>query len=179
MVLGGKAAGPLAIPGSIVTTAGLILLFQGFAGGYYQSWAYTGALVFPAAVGVGLMIHGKYSDEPRLVRTGRRWLNTGLVIFLASGAFFEILIFRSAMGRIAWPALMIAFGAYLLMRRGGTQRAPAARIEVIDTSKQEIPTQPATPTRPIASPPPPAPTEFEPIAKPRARRKSTTGTPKV
>lgn len=176
MALGGKAAGPLAIPGSIVTMAGLILLVQGLTG-YYQSWAYAWALILPAAVGIGLIIHGMYSNEPRLSHNGRRWLTTGLILFLSFGAFFEILIFRSSGGSIVWPALMIVFGAYLLMRRGSQPAAPvAARTEVISAPSREELIHPQTSAKPIKMPAPAAPPQFEPIDKPRVRRKSA-GTP--
>jgi hypothetical protein len=149
----------------------LLLFFQGFTD-YYQSWAYAWALIFPASVGVGLMIHGMYSDEPRLVDTGRRWLTTGLIIFLAAGAFFEILIFRSMVGRVVWPGMMIVLGAYLLMRRGSQQGGSNGRIAVVEPSSSEA-TKPPASTKPIKAPAPPPPPEFEPIDKPRTKRKST------
>lgn len=40
MLLGGKQAGPLAIPGSIVTMTGLLLLYQSITG-HWESWAYA------------------------------------------------------------------------------------------------------------------------------------------
>jgi hypothetical protein len=178
MALGGKSTGPLAIPGSIVTMAGLILLFQGVTG-YYKSWAYAWALILPTAVGAGLIIHGMYSNEPRLSHNGRRWLTTGLIIFLSLGAFFEILIFRNSAGSIVWPGLMIAFGAYLLLRRGSQASAPvAARTEVISAPSQEEPPPRPASTKPIKMPVPAAPPQFEPLDKPRARRKSAEREPK-
>lgn len=177
MALGGKTTGPLAIPGSIVTTAGLILLFQGITG-YYASWAYTWALILPAAVGIGLIIHGMYSNEPRLIHNGRRLLTTGLVLFLCFGAFFEILIFRSTAGSIVWPGLMIVLGAYLLLRRGSQATTTVARTEVISAPSTEEPARPPAGTKPIKMPAPAAPPQFEPIDKPRARRKSTGTQPK-
>lgn len=180
MTLGGKATGPLAIPGSIVTTAGLILLFQGLTD-YYKSWWYVWTLILPASAGIGLIIHGMYSNEPRLLHSGRRWLTTGLIAFLCFGAFFEILIFRSGAGSIVWPGLMIVLGAYLLLRRSSQPTAPAvARTEVISAPSAETPAHPSAPLRPIApsQPEPPAPPQFEPIDKPRTRRKSTSTQPR-
>jgi len=71
MMLGGKRAGGLAIPGSIVTMVGLILLYQN-SFNHFQSWAYAWALVFPTAVGVGLMVMGAWSGDARTHRHGRR-----------------------------------------------------------------------------------------------------------
>lgn len=56
MALGGKDASGFAIPGSIITTVGLILFYQNLTG-HWASWAYAWALIFPTAVGAGMMIH--------------------------------------------------------------------------------------------------------------------------
>ena len=118
MVLGGKSAGPLAIPGSIVTTVGLLLLYQSLSG-HWESWAYAWALVFPTSVGVGLFINGAWSDIPRLRQTGMKWITTGLVIFVLTGIFFELLLNVSGgfISDILWPALLILLGVFLLLRR--------------------------------------------------------------
>ena len=46
----GKGAGGLAIPGSIITTVGLILLYQN-SFNHWQSWAYAWALIFLPPLG--------------------------------------------------------------------------------------------------------------------------------
>jgi hypothetical protein len=74
MVLGGKPAGPLAIPGSIVTTVGLLLFYQNTFN-HFESWAYAWALM-PVAVGIGLMINGIWSEQPALVHNGG-WPGSG------------------------------------------------------------------------------------------------------
>src|SRR5687767_13393634 len=54
MVAGGKAAGPLAVPGSIVTMTGLILLYNSI----FNAWInlfYIWALILPTAAGIGLI----------------------------------------------------------------------------------------------------------------------------
>lgn len=118
MVLGGKQAGPLAIPGSIVTMTGLLLLYQSVTG-HWESWSYAWALVFPTSVGVGLLINGAWSDIERLRQTGMKWITGGLVVFLLAGIFFELLIGISGglVSDVVWPALLILLGVYLLVRR--------------------------------------------------------------
>jgi hypothetical protein len=118
MVLGGRGAGGLAVPGSIVTTVGLILLYQNTTN-HWESWAYAWGLI-PMAVGVGLMINGSWSFRPALVTQGRRLAIIGLALFLAFGAFFEVLIFGGFIGyaQWIWPVLLIALGLFLLLRRG-------------------------------------------------------------
>lgn len=123
MALGGKAAGALAIPGSIVTMTGLILLYQSVTG-HWQSWAYAWSLVFPSSVGLGLFFQGIWSGDDRVAREGIKLVKAGAAIFLAAGAFFEIILnisgFRSGIGGILWPALLILAGIVLLVgRRGG------------------------------------------------------------
>ncbi len=54
----------LFIPGSVLTTLGLIFFVQELTG-HDESWAYAWALL-PAAVGVGLFLHGRRSGNPDL-----------------------------------------------------------------------------------------------------------------
>jgi len=118
MVLGGKSAGPLAIPGSIVTTVGLLLLYQSITN-HWESWAYVWTLVFPTAVGVGLVVNGMWSGMPSLRESGMRWITAGLVLFVVGGIFFELLLNISGgfISDVVWPALLILLGLFLLLRR--------------------------------------------------------------
>ena len=144
MVLGGKPAGPLAVPGSIVTGVGLLLLYQTVTN-HWESWAYAWALIFPTAVGVGLVINGLWSDVPHLVNTGRRWATVGMMLFAVGGLFFEVLlnISNSALGGLLWPALMIVFGAYLIVRRGSS--GAAAPVERAPEGYTPVEVPPAEP----------------------------------
>ncbi len=121
MVLGGRSAGGLAIPGSIVTMTGLILLFQTISN-LWQSWAYAWALIFPTALGLGMMIQGAWSGLPRLYRVGSHFVAWGVALFLLGAAFFELVLNLSGFGGgpiagIVWPSLLIALGLFLLVRR--------------------------------------------------------------
>lgn len=146
MLLGGKSAGGLAIPGSIVTTVGLILLYQNTFN-YFASWAYAWALI-PVAVGVGMLIHGAWSGEPALVQNGRRVAGIGITMFLIGGVFFELVIGIGrdghGIGGILWPALLIGAGLILLLRRvrptPASERAlPQARADAPSTSAPGAP----------------------------------------
>src|ERR1700682_5819350 len=53
----------LAILGSIITVTGLILLYQN-ATNHFESWAYAWALIFPGAVGVGMILYGLAAGRP-------------------------------------------------------------------------------------------------------------------
>ncbi|MDQ3396862.1 MAG: hypothetical protein M3511_03680 [Deinococcota bacterium] len=121
MVMGGKAAAPLAIPASIVTTVGLILFYQNVTG-RFETWAYAWALIFPTAIGLGTLIQGWWSADARLEERGRQLGTLGLTVFFGFAFFFEIILNFSgmaggALSRFAGPVLLIAGGVLLLMRR--------------------------------------------------------------
>lgn len=117
MLLGGRSVGGLAIPGSLVTVTGLLLFYQNLFN-HFESWAYAWALVFPTAVGLGLMIEGAWEGRSRLVRDGWVWTKVGLSIFVCAGVLFELVIGISGSGlvRALWALALMAFGAILVLR---------------------------------------------------------------
>jgi len=175
MTMAGQPGGPLAIPATIVTTVGLILLFDSLTGTWYN-WAYVWALIFPTSIGVGMMIGGRWSGSQALARNGRRVATIGLIIFLLFAVFFELVINigENPVAPYALPALMILFGAWLLLRRRSTPgEAPAPRMV------ESAPTRPSMPTPPRPTPKPAAPTapaasQFEPLDASRGRKKAKT-----
>jgi hypothetical protein len=175
MVAGGKPAGPLAIPGSIVTTVGLILLYQSLFD-HWESWAYAWSLIFPTSVGIGLIINGKWSDEPRLVESGNKFASVGLIIFLISGVFFELIIniSHNFIGNVLWPLALIGVGVYLVARRNKSQPAASAPEGAAEEPFRPLDRKPAPPQPPAVRPiEPPAETpkpEFEPIDMTRGRK---------
>lgn len=117
MLYWGKSYGFLAIPGSIITGTGLLLLLQSLSGLWY-TWAYAWTL-YVAFVGAGLMIFGVWSDIPNLRGVGEKMILGGLVGFIFLGAIFELTIFanlRSGVKGIIWAVLLIGLGVYVLMR---------------------------------------------------------------
>jgi len=110
----------LAILGSIITVTGLILLYQN-ATDHFESWAYAWTLIFPGAVGVGMILYGLVADRPGNVRAGTRLVGISLLLFLLGVAFFEGVIgiggyqFGRTAG-VAVGALIVAAGAALLIR---------------------------------------------------------------
>ncbi len=110
MLLAGPKGSGLAIPASIVTMVGLILLYQNTFR-HWESWSYAWALIFPTAVGLGLIIEGIYGGHPENVRTGRTMLAIGIIVFVMAGAAFELLIFGGrGLGRYVWPLLLVGGG---------------------------------------------------------------------
>jgi hypothetical protein len=114
----------LSAAGSIITMVGLILFFQN-SFGYYQSWAYAWALVAPTSFGLGWMGLGLLRQNRELAQEGMRLAGVGVVLFLAFGAFFELVIgisgFRQSWAGNLWPALLIILGLFLLARNYWTR----------------------------------------------------------
>ena len=124
MVLGGKNSSGLAIPATIITTTGLILLYQNTFNAW-QTWAYAWALIFPTAAGLGTWIKGWWGDQPNTERVGLRMAEFGAILFLAFAAFFELLLnlsgfFVQSEGGVVVAVVLIAVGVYLLLRSGET-----------------------------------------------------------
>ena len=123
MFFGGRGAGSLAIPGSVITTIGLILLGQSLFD-YFESWAYIWALI-PTAAGVGLIIAGLWDGKPKMISAGTQAASSGLVMLLIFGTFFELFIFHGAgIAAYAWPIVLISIGAFQLVRGRLKQRTP-------------------------------------------------------
>jgi hypothetical protein len=120
MVAGGKGAGALAIPGSILSVIGLLLLFQNLTG-HWETWSY-GWTIIVMAVGVGLFIAGLWSGNGRQRAAGLRVATIGFVLFVLFGAFFEFVLGGFTRGRwqqAVFPVLLILTGLALVLRRSG------------------------------------------------------------
>lgn len=118
MVAGGPSAGGLAIPGSIISMVGLILLFQNTFG-HWESWSYGWTLIL-TAVGIGLVIRGYWSKDEASRQSGWRVIRIGAIFFVLFGAFFELIIGfgrHSMISQVAWPLLLIGIGIYLFASR--------------------------------------------------------------
>lgn len=120
MVAGGKGAGALAIPGSILTTIGLLLLLQNSYGLWYI-WSYAWALII-VAVGLGIFLKGLWNEEEGSRQAGLRLMTIGVILFLAFGAFFELgfgLLGFDVSARLVAPMILIGLGLFLVLRASG------------------------------------------------------------
>ena len=108
----------MAIAGAMVTTAGLILLYQN-AFDNFESWAYGWALVAPTSIGLGQIVYGKLRGVKETVSKGISLTKTGIALFLVGAAFFELVVGISGFGlvldRLGWAALLIAVGLIILI----------------------------------------------------------------
>jgi hypothetical protein len=119
MAIGGRNAGVLAIPGSIIVMVGLILLLQNWLS-IWETWAYAWTLIV-CAVGLGIAFFGIWSDQPDLRNSGFSLARLGLVLFVVFGVLFEFIFsFGSGVQRLKspfWPVLLIVVGLGLLVYR--------------------------------------------------------------
>lgn len=117
--VGGRDVAGLAVPGSIVTTVGLILFVQNLTASF-ETWAYAWALVL-ASVGVGTWLHGVLSSDDHKQRDGIRTATVGLALFAGFGVFFQFIIFGDLLGtwvgQWLFPLALIAGGVALLLRQ--------------------------------------------------------------
>ncbi len=109
-----RSAG-MAVPASMVTGTGLILLYQNISG-YWESWVYIWTL-YLAFLGVGLFLTGRIEGKERVEAHGRVLIRCGLLSFVAVGVFFEVFVFGS--GGAWWPVLLIGAGVWMLLRSLG------------------------------------------------------------
>jgi hypothetical protein len=122
----------LAIAGSIVTTVGLILLFQNTTG-LWETWAYAWALI-PTAAGLGMLAYGTFADQPPARSVGLRLAGIGATLFLIGMWFFGPL-FAGGEPPVnldrAWPAILAVVGvvvlAWALLDRGAPGRNDGPR----------------------------------------------------
>lgn len=103
--------GGLAIPGSIISTVGLILYYQNTTGDW-ESWSFAWALI-PASVGLGIIMMALINGKLRRSRPGFWLLIVNLVIFVVFFAFFRQ---NSNILLRYWPVLVIAIGVLVLVQ---------------------------------------------------------------
>lgn len=120
MFAGGRSVSGLAIPGSIISTIGLMLFYQNITD-HWESWSY-GWTVILMSVGLGIFIMGTWGQNVTQRAAGLRVLRIGAIMFIIFGAFFE-LIFTSGMPfglrSIIFPISLILLGLYLVLSRVG------------------------------------------------------------
>ena len=105
-----------AIAGSIVTTVGLVLLYQEQTA-RWESWAYAWALVGPGAAGLGMLVYGLIFGQRELVSVGLRLASIAAAIFVAGYWFFET-VFVTGRAPVDlgawWPVAIIGAGLVVL-----------------------------------------------------------------
>ncbi len=114
MVMGGRQSAGFAIPGSIISGIGLVLLFESVTG-HWRTMSYFWTLII-MFVGVGIYLMGWYGGDTGQKQSGWKVMKVGFTLFVIFGAFFELLF--SSNGLI-FPVLLIGLGGYLILSRSG------------------------------------------------------------
>lgn len=139
MLAGGKSTAGLAVPGSILTLTGLMLLLQNLSG-YWETWSY-GWTVIIISVGLGIFIMGACNGQASSRKAGLRVMEGGIVLLVIFGALFEIVSMskqRHDLGQLIFPAALILLGLYLAVVRSRVcpGRSPEAP-DLPDKSSEE------------------------------------------
>ena len=120
MLAGGRSVSGLAIPGTIITTLGLMLFYQNITN-HWESWSY-GWTVILMSVGLGIFIMGAWGQSQTQRAAGLGVLRIGVILFIIFGAFFE-LIFTAGrsfgLRSIIFPVGLVLLGLYLILSRSG------------------------------------------------------------
>lgn len=134
---GWRSVSGFAVPASIVTAVGLLLLYQNFTN-HWQSWAYAWSLIFPTSLGLGLYIAGMRAGIESQRKTGLGLIKFGLLIFVIGGIFFELIlgISDSTLGNILLPALIILLGGYLILSQMGILKSSGRKLEDLSASAE-------------------------------------------
>lgn len=125
MFAGGKQVAAFAIPGSIISGIGLILLFQNITD-HWESMSYFWALII-LFVGLGIYIMGWYGGDENQKQSGFRVMKVGFILFIIFGAFFEMLF--SSFNNLVFPILLILLGIYLVFSRSGLLGRKASQLD--------------------------------------------------
>lgn len=111
----------MAIPGSILSGIGGLLMYQSVTGDW-DSWAYAWALI-PCFVGIGLSLAGTLNPNPGQVAVGNRMAVISLVVF----AVFAML-FDAALTPLL-PLLLIGLGVFMLFGRNAAPRMESSKLK--------------------------------------------------
>ena len=115
MFSGGKETAAFAIPGSIVSGIGLVLLFQNITQ-RWESMSYFWTLIL-MFVGTGIYIMGWYSSDSNQLKSGAGLMKVGFILFIIFGTFFEMIF--SSYDNVIFPLLLILLGGYMVLSRAG------------------------------------------------------------
>ncbi len=145
--------GALAVPGSIVTATGLILLVLNLMQ-RMDAWAYAWGLIM-AAAGVGTYLHGTISKNDKLKKTGQRSAIAGLLLFVGFGLIFELFIYGKMGSVLRWlvPVLFIAAGALLIYFGQRGKARPKVHVPPVAPVPQQV-TPPSATHHPVTTPTP-------------------------
>ena len=145
MLTAGKRKAGLAIPGTIITTIGILLFIQN-AFNLWITWTYVWALLI-VATGVGMYIMNGYLKRDSLRKAAGLLIGIGLSLFVIFGVLFELILqVRGADlysgiflgGGLVLLGLFVVFSRVLFgRRRTKPAQAEAGESEVVEGEFEE------------------------------------------
>jgi hypothetical protein len=115
MFAAGKSGAAFAIPGTIITGIGLVVLFQNITQHWTtMSYIWTLIIIF---VGLGIYIMGWYGEDANQRQSGGKVMKIGIILFIVFGTIFESIF--SSLNNVVFPILLILLGGYLVLSRSG------------------------------------------------------------
>ena len=133
MFASGRSGGGLAIPGAIFSGIGLLMFVQNITG-HWESWAYAWTVIV-MSVGAGIYLAGWWSGSEGQRNAGKRVFGIGLILFVAFGAFFEMIFQTSTAARLFFPIALIVLGGYLILTRSRGFSWKPSEPEEVETPK--------------------------------------------
>ena len=113
-----QAGSTLAMFGGMVSMTGMVLMVQNLFD-LYSTWAYAWALIAPTSMGLAKLVYGTLRGWGEEVKTGLAMTGIGAAIFVAAGAFFELIVglngFPIHVSWLCWPSLLIGGGILTLI----------------------------------------------------------------
>jgi hypothetical protein len=111
----GKSGAPFAVPGTIITGIGLVVLLQNITR-HWTTMSYLWTLVI-TFVGLGIYIMGRVGEDANQKRAGAKVMKIGIILCIVFGAIFETVF--SSLNTVIFPILLILLGGYLVLSRSG------------------------------------------------------------
>ncbi|HKZ43431.1 MAG TPA: hypothetical protein VJZ78_00155 [Anaerolineales bacterium] len=142
MFIFGKSFSWMAIPGSIVTTNGIMLFLQNLTG-RWETWSYSWTIIL-ISVGLGIFIMGAWEGNLSRKKAGRKVMEIGLIMFVIFGAFFEIIFsFGVSEGwrTFMFPIALLILGSYLVFKQLGLN----TRKDKIEQNQPDVVVPPPSP----------------------------------
>ena len=132
----GKSGAGFAVPGSIITGIGLVLLYQTLTDNWESMSYFWTFIVF--FVGLGIYIMGRYGGDASQRKSGAGVMKVGVILFIIFGAFFEMVF--SSFSNMFFPILLILLGGYLVLSRSGIfGRKQAEPKDSTDSTDNQLP----------------------------------------
>lgn len=142
MIFAGRKGAGLAIPGAIITTAGILLFIQNTFD-LWITWTYAWALLI-SATGVGLLMMNIYLKKPTLRKISGWIIGIGLTLFVLFGVFFEVILEiagTSVNSGLFLGGGMVLLGLFIIFSRPlFAEERKEPEMEAKEEAKEEVET---------------------------------------